>query len=173
MDEIQIKRILACVENCYVCAADELNFYEKYPCFYIVNTARRSDPSGEHWISFILDQFDQYTICYFFDALAGFPEVICPQIFEFACQHSDIIYFNGRRVQDPINATCGLHSCYFVLSYQKEFNFNSFLQKFNKKESQNDFDVFQKFWKFLRSDLHNNKSENSMICKSIKASIAT
>jgi len=172
MDEIQIKRILACVENCYVCAANELNFYEKYPCSYIVNTARRSDPFGEHWISFILDQFDHYTICYFFDSLAGFPEVICPQIFEFACQHSDIIYFNGRRVQDPINATCGLHSCYFVLSYQKEFNFDSFLQKFNINESENDVDVFQKFWKFLRSDLHSNKSENSMICKSIKASIA-
>jgi Adenovirus endoprotease len=175
MNEDQIKRILSCVHNCYVCAINELKFTSIYPSFYIVNTAERL-AGGEHWICLVFDQEENSTICYYFDSLAGFPEVVCPQIISFVRQNAQRIHFNGRRLQNPINATCGLFSCYLVLSYQNKFDFCKFLLRFDQRsESLNDLSLFKRFWKLLRNVTHDDvrahKSVTNLVCKSIKEAI--
>lgn len=171
MNEIEIKRILSCTQNCHICANDELTFYSEFPSHYIVNTEQRDGNSGEHWLCLIFDKIDEQIICYFFDSLAAYPEVICPQIIQFCRQNAQIIHFNGKRIQSPYNSTCGLYACFFVLNYHTKFNFKNFLLRFSTSERKNDLDMLEIFLNFLRIDFDQSKIASNMMCKSIKANL--
>lgn len=92
-----------------VFARDELPSISNYPCCFILNTAKRSDP-GQHWIAFY---FDSNKNCNFFDSYGNHPSFF--KLMDFIKKYSTNLIYNKKVVQSWTSMNCGYYCILFLI----------------------------------------------------------
>lgn len=114
MNTIQLTKILSFNKSTKssfigVYARDELPEITKYPCCFIINTAKRSHP-GKHWIAFY---FDSKKTCNFFDSYGNHPSFF--GLMDFIKENSDELVYNLKTIQSFRSQNCGFYCILFLI----------------------------------------------------------
>jgi len=174
MNSIELQNILSCVKNIQVCASNEIK-KTSYPIKIIVNSQRREDGKGIHWISFKIDKKRGKIVCWYFDSLAATNYFMMPDIKQFIVKNCDEIIYNGRMVQSLSSAFCGLHCSFFILAMEKNNNYLNFLKTYTSNVNKNDSLVAKLFhaWSTKRGKIIMQSGARIQSCKEIIKGAAT
>ena len=91
-----------------VYARDELPKLNKFPCCFILNTAKRSHP-GKHWLAFY---YDSNKVCNFFDSYGNDPKFF--NLDDYVNSTSTNIISNKKPIQSWNSENCGYYCILFL-----------------------------------------------------------
>ena len=103
------------------------------PTLYAINTARRDDPEGQHYVSFYVDP--QRTVT-FYDSY-GFPPWPCLR--DYWKKHGlGPVRFTDRVLQSPFSSACPYHQLAFAALISHGSEFRDFLKSLADDVEAND-----------------------------------
>ena len=143
MNSIQIEKILKLNQQTKkifigVFARDELPKIDKYPCCFILNTAKRNH-AGKHWLAFY---YDSNKICNFFDSFGNSPEFFNLQ--NYVDSKSIKLITNKKPIQSWRSENCGYYCILFLILRSSGHSMIQFSNLFHDLEEKND-EMIEKF----------------------------
>ena len=138
------------VRKSYVVAKDELYkvSFETFPIAIIMNTAKRNQPPGQHWVAFFVQKAGHSIQAIFFDSYMQ-----TPSDYDLSFPYP-IIYKRLHPLQSYGSNYCGLYSLYFLYHFSRGVNVESILSKFSMVTTDNDNKVLD-FYRRIRMSKSN------------------
>ena len=115
-----------------VFARDELPRIEKFPCCFILNTAKRTHP-GKHWIALY---FDSNKVCNFFDSYGNKPKFF--DLDEYIALISNKVVSNNKTIQSWKSHNCGFYCVLFLILRSSGHSMEKFCNLFYDQPDKND-----------------------------------
>ena len=125
-----------------VLARDELPQKVKWPCSFILNTDKSTEP-GQHWLAI---NYSSHGKCEFFDSLGFGPDFY--DLTKFLTNTSNSYEYNKNSIQSIFSEYCGYYCVLFLLIRSRNYSFRKFLMFFDKNTLFND-KLIEKLIKFF------------------------
>ena len=143
MNSVQIEKILKSNHQTHkihlgVFARDELPKIDKYPCCFVLNTAKRSHP-GKHWLAFY---YDSNKVCNFFDSYGNEPSFF--DLDSYIASTSIKVVINKKPIQSWISQNCGFYCVLFLILRSSGHSMVKISNLFYDKTEKND-EMIEKF----------------------------
>ena len=137
MNSVQIEKILKSnlqTRNIFlgVFARDELPKLDRFPCCFVINTAKRSHP-GKHWLSFY---YDKNKVCNFFDSYGNEPSFF--NLDKYIYKTSKKLVSNNKAIQSWKSENCGYYCILFIILRSSGHSMKQFCNLFDENRDKND-----------------------------------
>lgn len=115
-----------------VYARDELPVLRKFPCCFILNTAKRTH-EGKHWLAFY---FDTKKRCYFFDSYGNKPDFF--NLENYIKKLTNKVIYNKKIIQSWSSQNCGFYCVIFLILKSSNYSMKTITNQFSDICEEND-----------------------------------